>query len=216
MRRITIRHLFFFFVIWLGWASLTHAEQTAQSNVEPAGNPYTKGRISLQLVSGALFSLTNLPEDSPVFDYAQTNLRLGWVLSDPGPQNHFLRGAWEGLAEITNSIIFDGFGSYMGGITALIRYNFVQPDWAVVPYVQGGVGIVYNNAYEDENQQAIGQAIEFTPQFSVGFHYLITQKWSLGTEAMFHHISNANMAKRNRGINAVGGFLGVTYRFSNN
>ena len=91
--------------------------------------------------------------------------------------------------------------------------NFVQPGWRFIPYVQGGVGIVYTDAYKDETQQAIGQAIELTPQCSLGLRYLINKNWSLDGEAMFHHISNAGLAKRNRSINAVGGFVGVTYFF---
>lgn len=177
------------------------------------GDLFAQGDMSFQLVSGALFSLTSLPQDSPVFNYAQTNFRLGWMLTSPQSQQSALRGNWEGLVEISNSIIFEGFGNYIGGITVLLRYNFVQPDWKLIPYLQGGAGIVYNDAYKDETQQAIGQAIEFTPQVSLGFHYLIANKWALDLEGMFHHISNAGMSKRNSSINALGGFLGVTYFF---
>jgi hypothetical protein len=188
-------------------------QECPKATADAAAGPFAQGKISFQLVSGALVSLTGLPEDSPVFNYAQTNLRLVWMLYTPRPQGGLLRGNWEALTEISNSIIFKGFGNYIGGVTGLLRYNFVQPDWKVIPYIQGGVGIVYNDAYKDETQQAIGQAIEFTPQFSLGFHYLITGKWALDVEGMFHHISNANMSKRNRSINALGGFLGVTYFF---
>jgi len=205
---------FFCLSIILGWSSYAKAEEAVKPAAPSRPGPYAGGRLSLQLVSGALFSLTGLPEDSPVFNYAQTNLRLGWMLTDPGPEEAFLRGNWEGLFEISNSVIFKGFGNYMGGITALIRYNFVRPDWNVIPYVQAGAGIVYNDAYKDKTQEAIGQAIEFTPQLSLGLHYLITRKWSLDVEGMFHHISNAGMSERNRSINALGGFLGVTYFFA--
>jgi len=210
---LRIISLFFCLAIFFGWSSDAKAEEAAETAPQSEVSPYAKGRLSLQLVSGALFSLTNLPEDSPVFNYAQTNLRLGWMLSDPAPQDGFFRGNWEGLVEVSNSIIFKGFGNYIGGITVLFRYNFVQPDWKVIPYVQGGAGIVYNDAYKDETQQAIGQAIEFTPQVSLGLHYLIADKWSLDAEGMLHHISNAGMSKRNRSINALGGFLGITYFF---
>jgi lipid A 3-O-deacylase len=205
--------VFFCFAIFLAGPPYAKANQTDEALTRPEVDLYAKGRVSLQLVSGALFSLTNLPGDSPVFNYAQTNLRLGWMLTNPGPQEDFFRGNWEGLVEVSNSIIFKGFGNYIGGITVLFRYNFVQPDWKIIPYVQGGAGIVYNDAYKDETQQAIGQAIEFTPQFSLGLHYLIARHWSLDAEGMFHHISNAGMSKRNRSINALGGFLGITYFF---
>jgi len=202
-------------LLCLAMSASSSAQGETQSGAETSGTPsdhlFAQGAISLQLVSGALFSLTNLPEDSPVFNYAQTNLRLGYMLTSPGPQGDFFRGNWEGLVEISNSVIFEGFGNYIGGITVLFRYNFLQPDWQVIPYVQGGAGIVYTDAYKDETQQAIGQAIEFTPQFSVGLHYRMTPNWALDLEGMLHHISNAGISERNRSINALGGFVGITY-----
>lgn len=200
-------------VMLLTCFSYARADQTSAVDSEPTTGIYTEGRVSLQLVSGALFSITGFPEGSPALNYAQTNLRLGWMLATPGPGQSVLRGAWEGLVEISNSIIFKGPGSYIGGITGLLRYNFVQPDWDLVPYIQGGVGIVYNDVYEDDKQQAIGQAIELTPQCSVGVHYLIDRNWAVAAEGMFHHISNAGMSKRNRSLNSLGGFIGVTYFF---
>ena len=189
------------------------ADEVSEVKHESAQETYTKGRLSLQLVSGVLNSFTRFPEGSPVFGYAQTNLRLGWMIQSPSRSQSFWRGNWEVIGEVTNSIIYKGFGSYIGGITALLRYNFVQPGWRFIPYVHGGFGIVYTDAYKDKTQQAIGQAIEFTPQCSLGFRYLINKNWSFDGEAMFHHISNANLADRNRTINAVGGFVGVTYFF---
>ena len=210
-----VKRISFFlcFVIFSGCSCFARADQTSAIDPEPAGAIYTKGRISLQLVSGALFSLTGFPEGSPVLNYAQTNLRLGWMLTSPGPGRSALRGTWEGLVEVSNSIIFKGPGNYIGGITGLLRYNFVQPDWDLIPYIQGGLGIVYNDVYKDDTQNAIGQAIEFTPQCSIGVHYLIDKNWAVDGEAMFHHISNAGLSKRNSSINSLGGFIGVTYFF---
>jgi lipid A 3-O-deacylase len=204
---------FLYFVILSGWCCYALADQTSAIDSAPANGAYTEGRMSLQLVSGALFSLTNLPEGSPELNYAQTNLRLGWMLGTPDPGGGALRGNWEGLVEVTNSFVFKGPGSYIGGVTGLLRYNFVQPDWDLVPYIQGGVGIVYNDIYKDDTQNAIGQAIEFTPQCSIGVHYLIGRNWAVAAEGMFHHISNAGLSNRNSSINSLGGFVGVTYFF---
>ena len=204
---------FLCFVILSGCFCYARADQASAVDPGPGTGIYTEGRMSLELVSGALFSLTNLPEGSPALNYAQTNLRLGWMLESPDPGESVLRGNWEGLVEVTNSFVFKGPGSYIGGVTGLLRYNFVQPDWDLVPYIQGGVGIVYNDVYKDETQNAIGQAIEFTPQCSIGFHYLIDKNWAVAAEGMFHHISNAGLSNRNRSINSLGGFIGVTYFF---
>ncbi len=173
---------------------------------------YRDGRTSLQCVSGVLFSPWDFVSRTEVMDYAQTNIRIGRMLNSPSNADSFLRGNLEALLELTNSIIYKGAGTYMGGITALIRYNFVQQDAKVIPYLQGGIGIIYTDAYQD-SESGIGQAFEFTPQVSLGLRCLLDNSWSIDAEAMFHHISNANLANRNRGINAVGGFVGFTYYY---
>jgi len=189
-------------------------EMSAPAALRPAleDERFIEDRITFQVASGALFSPTGIGPDHPTFNYAQTNLRLGWMLNSPG-QDHPLRGNFEAIVELSASGVFDGFGDVVIGPTALVRYNFVQPNWIVVPYIQAGVGIVYTDAYQDRSQDAIGQAIEFTPQASVGARFLVAEDWSVDVEGMFHHISNASISDRNDGVNALGGLIGATYYF---
>jgi len=181
---------------------------------ERNGRPFAKDRLSAQFVAGALFSPVSWLRDHPTFNYAQTNLRFGWMAGEPARSKYFGTGNFELLFELTNSVIFEGAGNYLRGFTLLGRYNLIlsDPKWAI--YFQVGAGVVVNDVYRDTSQSAIGQAIEFTPQTGIGLHYFIGTKWSIDAEAMFHHISNAGMSNsRNGGINAIGGFLGVTYFF---
>jgi hypothetical protein len=154
-----------------------------------------------------------LIQDYPTFNYAQTNLRFGWMADDPSKSRYFGMGNFELLFELSNSFIFEGFGNYIRGFTLLGRYNLLLPNprWAL--YFQLGVGAVVNDAYRDTSQTEIGQAVEFTPQASIGLRYFIARDWTLDVEAMFHHMSNAYFAERNDSINSVGGFLGITYFF---
>ena len=62
-------------------------------------------------------------------------------------------------------------------------------------------------------QDAIGGNWEFTPQFSGGLKFLITDNFTFNIEGAFQHISNANTSARNEGVNAYGGFAGFTYYF---
>ena len=186
-------------------------EQDQMARSSHPNGLFSADRLTFQLVSGVLFSPVGIGPENPTFNYAQTNLRLGWMLNSPSADTSVLRGNYEAILEVSNSIVLDGFGNYIGGVTGLIRRNFVQKDAKIVPYFQIGVGVVYTDAYEDKSQQAIGQAIEFTPQLSIGMRYLLATNWSFDVEGMFHHISNASLADRNDGINALGGFLGVTY-----
>jgi hypothetical protein len=175
---------------------------------------YRKGRISLQFMVGVLFAhgylLHSHRQD---INYVQTNLRFGWMLNTPSEKEWILRGNFEALFEANYSKITEGFGNYMYGVTALIRYNFVRPDARLVPYFQVGAGIVHTDAHKDMTQKLIGQSTEFTPQGSVGLRCLLAKNWSFDAEFMYHHISNAGLAERNIGVNSFGGIVGFTYLF---
>ena len=61
-----MKRLYFFlcFVMFSGCFCYARADQTPAAYPEVTTGIYTEGRISLQLVSGALFSLTGCPEGS--------------------------------------------------------------------------------------------------------------------------------------------------------
>jgi hypothetical protein len=188
--------------------------QGSESGADSFSGPFVKNRLSAQVVTGALFGPVSWIKDHPAFNYAQTNLRFGWMAGDPTELKYFGRGNFELLFELTNSVIFKGAGNYLRGFTLLGRYNLILPDpkWAL--YFQVGAGVIINDAYRDLSQSAIGQSVEFTPQGSMGLRFFINRQWTLDLEGMYHHISNAGLSDgRNGGINAVGGFVGVTYFF---
>jgi hypothetical protein len=184
--------------------------ETAEANV--LSDIFTEDRISFEIMTGSLFSTNSIGPDIQTFDYAPLDLRVGWMLTSPEGEG-FFRGNLEALLELSSNFIYNGPGNIFFGPTAFLRYNFVQPDWCVVPYVQLGAGIVYTDAYHDQTQQAIGQGIEFTPQASIGLKYLLNDNWSLNVEGMYHHVSNAGMADRNLGVNSLGFLVGATYYF---
>ena len=168
---------------------------------------------SMQLVSGLLYSpMIHTRRES--LDYAMVDFRFGWLL-DPARTSRRLglNGTFEMLVGLNYASVFEGPGSYFSGVTGSVRYDFMPPKERFVPYFQMGVGMVYNNIYRDKKQRLIGQAIEFTPQASVGLHSFLNHNWALDLEVMYHHISNAGLADRNNGVNSLGGFIGATYRF---
>jgi hypothetical protein len=178
-----------------------------------AGHVIRKNQLTLQLTNGALASPVGIGPNTKAFNYSMHNLRFGWILNEPRWNGHPLDGAVEVIAEISGSAVFEGAGSYLIGPSFHLRYNFTQPDWKIIPYVQIGAGFTFTDAYQDRSQRAIGQELEFTPQSSVGFRYLIDSQWSVDAEFIYHHISNAGLADRNLGINALGGMVGVSYFF---
>jgi lipid A 3-O-deacylase len=193
-------------------ASGAETESNAISTSEFSG-PFTKGSLSAQFVAGALFGPISWIDDHPALNYVQTNLRLGWMATNPKERKYVGKGNLELLFELTNSAVYKGFGNYFRGFSVLGRYNLFLSNPKLVPYFQFGAGVVVTDADKDLSQTAIGQSIEFSLQTSLGLHYFIGRDWSLDTEAMYHHVSNAGLAKRNGGVNAVGGFAGVTYYF---
>lgn len=161
-----------------------------------------------------MFGPVSWVHEHPVFNYAQTNVRFGWMVSEPLEYKYLGRGNLELVFELTNSVIFGGAGNYLRGFTFLGRYNLFLSDPRWTLYFQVGAGVILNDAYKDLSQSEIGQALEFTPQGSVGIRRFIGRNWTLDGEVMFHHISNGGLSEgRNGGVNAVGGLLGVTYFF---
>jgi hypothetical protein len=174
--------------------------------------PFHQWRCSLEAHAGVYCSQHGLGPSVPTFDFVPLDLRLGVVLHDPIMPG-CLRGCWQALIEMSVEPVFNGYGHILAGPSALFRYNFVQPDWRFVPYLQCGAGFVYTDAYHDVTQHAIGEEYEFQLKAAGGFHYFLNDRWSLDGEVGYIHISNADLANRNYGINAVGGSIGVTYVF---
>ena len=196
-----------------------NSKSATSDSSDLASQIFVQDRIMLEFMTGVMFSPSGVGPVVPVYNYQQNNIRLGWVLDSPdewGPQAGMddpLRGSFQALFETTGSYVWSSFGTYMVGITGLVRYNFVQPNWIVVPYIQGGAGIIYTNARNWSNQDAIGGNWEFTPQFGGGLKFLLDKNWTFNIEGDFQHISNANTSARNEGVNAYGGFVGFTYIF---
>lgn len=205
------------------WAGIDVTAATDTKTINPELKPvavdeplFAEDRVSAQFNTGVLFAPTFIGPSTEHVSYEQTNFRVGWLLNTPSDSEGIasvFRGSWEAIGELSISGVFSGFGNVMGGANALIRYNFVQPDWCVVPYLQMGVGILGNDLYEDKTQNAIGQGFEFVSQGAVGLRFIVDKNWTIDLEGQYEHISNADTSYRNLGLNAAGGSLGFSYYF---
>jgi hypothetical protein len=177
---------------------------------------FIEDRIAFQFNTGAYFAPSFIGPDTEHISYEQTNFRIGWLLNTPSDSEGIasvFRGSWEAIGELSIAGVFSGFGNVMGGANAILRYNFVQPDWCVVPYAQIGVGILGNDLYTDKTQNAVGQGLEFTEHGAIGLRFIIDPNWTFDVEGKYQHISNADTSYRNEGLNAVGGSVGFSYFF---
>jgi len=190
---------------------------TIQSARLPAPAAFEGPRFTLQFMGG-YFAYTGLGPGAPFgstvdpnFDYAPINIRVGYLLTSPSDRNFLLRGVGEILVDVMVAPVTKGYADIVVGPSILLRYNFVQPNATLVPYIQGGAGFVYSDAYKTDGQDALGEAVEFILQCQVGVRWMLAANWSLDFEGGFQHISNAGFADRNGGVNDVGGSVGFTY-----
>ncbi|TFE68902.1 acyloxyacyl hydrolase [Methylacidiphilum caldifontis] len=170
---------------------------------------FKEGANEIMFMTGGLLSTTSGNGRYP-FDEIPTLTYWGWMLTTPDKGGIF-RGNLEILVGLYASAIVKGFGSTVVGPQITIRYNFVQPNSRFIPFVEGGLGFAFNDAYTVKTQSMIGQAIEFTPQLGGGCRYMLDTHWSFNFEILFHHMSNADMASRNIGVNELGGLIGFSY-----
>jgi hypothetical protein len=176
-------------------------------------DPFARGGFSVEVLTGAYFCPVHMgPHSTPTFDFEATDVRLGYMLSSTIWDGTMLRGNWEVLLEVTIAPVFDGPGNIVVGPSAILRRNFMEADSPWTFYLQAGGGIIYTDSYR-EQQPAIGQATEFYLSAAAGCRYAIDAQWALLAEFGYIHISNAGLAQRNGGINALGASVGVAYSF---
>ena len=88
---------------------------------------------------------------------------------------------------------------YGAGVTPfLLRYHFTASD-RLVPFVEAGAGMLLTTDQVPEDTSRFN----FTPQAGVGMQVASSGNsgWVLGLR--YHHTSNAGIARRNPGINAI-------------
>lgn len=138
-------------------------------------------------------------------------LSLRWQLYDvTGPL--FLRGNCDLTFSGSYTIIPQGpesrYAAYMMGI----RYNFVQPNWRIAPYVEARFGVGFVDAKGPEGvKYAQGQDLTFNMNFGAGMRYNFNPRYSVSVGIMYMHISNLYLSEpktNNYGINVFGPTVG--------
>jgi lipid A 3-O-deacylase len=189
---------------------VTHSGSACNFDEPDAGLHLTP--TSLQVLQGAYFS-NKLGPPIPTFNYLPVSVRYGWSLGNPLGSEALVAGSWEFLTDVTGATIISDYGHWFAGTSCFLRYNWAEPGSMVIPYCQGGAGVILNDAYHDHSQRAIGQSVEFYLHAEVGLKCMIAPNLSLDIEGGLQHISNADLASRNLGVNAFGGSIGLTYYF---
>ena len=131
--------------------------------------------------------------------------RWGIGISDPMGEDAWYRGNIELVAEGAFLLNVEPKDGFAGGITALLRYNFL-PEGVFIPFVEAGVGILSLD-FDLKNRS---DGLNFTVQAGFGFHYFVSDRTAFTGEWRYHHISNADIEQPNFGINSSLFLIGVT------
>jgi hypothetical protein len=175
-------------------------------------DPFAPGNITFEALSG-YYARTHLGAHGPALNYLPEAVRVGLMVGLPWDDCLPWQSRCELLLEANFSPIITSYGSYLVGPNAIARYNFLSPHGILVPYIQGGAGFVFNDAWQDRMQGQVGEAFEFLLRAEVGTRVKLSDCLYLNVEGGFQHISNAGMASRNGGINDVGVSVGFTWFF---
>jgi len=174
-------------------------------------DPLTKGQTEIEMLGGYFHSPITTAH-RPEFDYAGGDLRYGIIISPIlFDQSSLLRGDIEFLIDGFGDGVTEGAGNYLTGGSLLFRYNYFHPGSRFIPYFQLGGGGLHSDAAEDPSQRIIGGNFEFILQADIGARILLNDRWSFLVEGGFQHISNADTASRNVGVNALGGRVGLAW-----
>ncbi len=95
-----------------------------------------------------------------------------------------------------------------GGLAFVMRWHFIdQETWSI--YADLGVGFLVMSDDVPEN----AASFVFTPRAGLGFSYALSDSMRLMTGARWYHISNAQTADENPGINALQLYAGLSIGF---
>jgi len=186
---------------------------------------YYKNKLEIGFVAGYLpynskfiFDfLEGKSEPRAPLDYTLVplSLSLRWHLDDiSGPG--ILRGNTDVTFSGNYTAIPQGPESYYASFMTGARYNFVQPNWRVAPYLEENVGLGFTDAKGPKGvMYAQGQDFTFTFSIGSGLRYNFDPRYSVSVGMTYMHISNFYLSKKapNFGINVFGPTVGVNVGF---
>jgi opacity protein-like surface antigen len=190
---------------------------------------YYKNKLELAFDTGWLFYNTPLILDpllgdkfsrepcSPNYTLVPLDFSLRWQLYDLKGRS-ILRGNTDLTFTGSYTAIPKGPESRYAAFLTGVRYNFVQPNWRIAPYVQLRAGLGFTDAaqpYESTHhlpEIGQGQDFTFTFIFGGGVRYNFNSRYSVETGISYMHISNAYLSLPryfNHAVNVFGPSLGL-------
>jgi opacity protein-like surface antigen len=172
---------------------------------------------TIELGSGVAWSNVRSGQPNQAYTVVPVSLTASLKLDDVSLDN-FLGGWLRGYSEFyfrgDYEQIVHGPENHFEDFMVGPRYNFVQPGWKIIPYVEGGVGI----GFADSKPQlgGLGQDFNFTFLAGAGAKYLLTDDFSVRLGVEYQHVSNAGLSEPtnpNHPIDELGPKLSFGYSF---
>ena len=187
----------------LGLAMLSGTLVAAES-----GDPLNPPRFEAALQSGYLLGVFGNPHSYEVGPEFITG-RIRWGVND---SDNWTRGFHQFCLTFLAEPIFRGVENHYFGINFGGRYSFVQPNWRIVPYFSGGLGLGWIDSHPDMIGSQ-GQDFTFNILTAIGFSYEIDDHWKVDAGVLYEHFSNGGQTDPNPSLNLIGPQVGVSYSF---
>jgi hypothetical protein len=172
---------------------------------------------TIELGSGALWSNVRSGEPNRAYTIVPISLTASLKLDDVSldqPLWGILRGYSEFFFRGDYDQIVHGPENHYEGLIVGPRYNFVQPGWKIIPYVEGGVGFVFADSKPQFG--GLGQDFNFTFTVGAGAKYQICDDFFVRLGVEYQHVSNAGLSEPtnpNHPIDGLGPKLSFGYAF---
>jgi lipid A 3-O-deacylase len=174
----------------------------------PATEALNPPRFEVALQSGYLLGVFGNPDSYEVGPEFVTG-RIRWGVNDA---DNWTRGYNQFSLTFLAEPIIRGVENHYFGVNFGGRYNFVQPNWRIVPYVSGGLGLGWIDSHPDMRGSQ-GQDFTFNILTAIGFSYEIDDHWKIDAGALYQHLSNGGQTDPNPSLNLIGPQIGVSYSF---
>ncbi|MFM8550982.1 MAG: acyloxyacyl hydrolase [Nitrospiraceae bacterium] len=168
-----------------------------------------KGAVEVGALVGYLQGINVLTSDSANRTALYVTPRVGLVLTDEIGQGWYA-GNLAVLAEPLYARYTQPFPATAAGGGVVFKYNFLAfGRW--MPYWNIGLGMLWTDLAPRIAEQST--PFNFVVHSGPGVSYFWTERLASTVEVDFHHISDAGMGERTRGLNAAMLSVGISILF---
>ena len=187
----------------------TESQAESPSSGPRARETVQRGALEIGVMGGYLQGNDVLTSVSSNRSAVYALPRVGVVVT-PEVGSGFYAGNLELLLEPLYAHYFEPFTATAAGGSLLFKYNFLGfGRW--MPFWDLGLGMLWTNLAPRIPEQST--QFNFVLESGPGVQYFATERVALTLGVRFHHISNAGLGDRNKGLNSTLGYAGVSLFF---